>query len=178
MVGVVMAVVSFRAPTRDEGRGGTDGRSAARPRARRSRRGAPERTWRRGPTASRPTRTRARESAGGAQRQGAGQRRSWCAHDRRRAPDAFVARVTVARGCQRRYRQNEKDAPAPLWKPKRLTLAVETAGIEPASAIAHEVASTSVSGALFSSRSRLAGGVLRDQPPEDVPGLAEADRPG
>ena len=55
---------------------------------------------------------------------------------------------------------------------------VETAGIEPASAIAHEVASTSVSGALFSSRGRLAGGVLRDQPPEDVPGLAEADRPG
>ncbi len=55
---------------------------------------------------------------------------------------------------------------------------VETVGIEPTSAIAHEVASTSVSGALFSSRSRLAGGVLRDQPPEDVPGLAEADRPG
>src|SRR3954451_19254033 len=65
-----------------------------------------------------------------------------------------------------------------LWKPGRLTVAVETAGIEPASAIAHEVASTSVSGALFSSRSRLAGGVPRDQPPEDVPSLAEADRPG
>jgi hypothetical protein len=63
------------------------------------------------------------------------------------------------------------DAPSP-------SQTVETAGIEPASAIAHEVASTSVSGALFSSRSRLAGGVLRDQPPEDVPGLAEADRPG
>src|SRR3954464_13296375 len=65
-----------------------------------------------------------------------------------------------------------------LWKPRRLTVAVETAGIEPASAIAHEVASTSVSGALFSSRSRRAGWVLRDHPPEDVPGLAEADRPG
>jgi hypothetical protein len=55
---------------------------------------------------------------------------------------------------------------------------METAGIEPASAIAQKVASTSVAGALISSRSRLAGGVLRDQPPEDVPGLAEADRPG
>ena len=55
---------------------------------------------------------------------------------------------------------------------------VETAGIEPASAIVHEVASTSVSGALISSRGRLAGGVPRDQPPEDFPGLAEADRPG
>ena len=37
----------------------------------------------------------------------------------------------------------------------------ETAGIEPASAIAHEVASPSLSGAPFSSQSRLAGGVLR-----------------
>jgi hypothetical protein len=55
---------------------------------------------------------------------------------------------------------------------------VETVGIEPTSAIAHEVASTSVAGALVSSRGRLAGGVPRNQPPEDVPGLAEADRPG
>jgi hypothetical protein len=55
---------------------------------------------------------------------------------------------------------------------------VETAGIEPASAIVHEVASTSVSGALISSRGRLAGGVPRDQPPGAFPGLAEADRPG
>jgi site-specific DNA recombinase len=55
---------------------------------------------------------------------------------------------------------------------------VETVGIEPTSAIALEVASTSVAGALFSSRGRLAGGVARDQPPEDVPGLAEADRAG
>ena len=59
-----------------------------------------------------------------------------------------------------------------------LSQLVETAGIEPASAIAHEMASTSVAGALFSSRGRLAGRVPRDQPPEDVPGLAEADRPG
>ena len=42
---------------------------------------------------------------------------------------------------------------------------VETAGIEPASAIAREVASTSVAGALVSSRGRHAGGVPRDQPP-------------
>jgi hypothetical protein len=55
---------------------------------------------------------------------------------------------------------------------------VETAGIEPASAIAQKVASTSVAGALVSSRGRLAGGVPRDQPPEDFPGLAEAGRPG
>src|SRR3954468_23534937 len=123
MVGVVMAVVSFRAPTSDEGGKAPVG-AAQRVPASGGVGVASQRE--RGPTASRPTRTRARESAGGAQRQGAGQRRSWCAHDRRRAPDAFVARVTVARGCQRRYRQNEKDAPAPLWKPKRLTLAVET----------------------------------------------------
>ena len=42
---VVMAVVSFRAPMGDDGREGTDGRSAARPRVRRSRRGVPERRW-------------------------------------------------------------------------------------------------------------------------------------
>ena len=41
-----------------------------------------------------------------------------------------------------------------------------------------EMASTSVAGALISPRGRLAGGVPRDQPPEAVPGLAEADRPG
>ena len=63
------------------------------------------------------------------------------------------------------------DAPSP-------SQTVETAGIEPASAIVHEVASTSVSGALISSPGRLAGGVPRDQPPEAFPGLAEAYRPG
>jgi hypothetical protein len=55
---------------------------------------------------------------------------------------------------------------------------METVGIEPTSAIAQRVASTSVSGTLISSRTRLAGGVARDQLPEDVPGLAEADLPG
>ena len=55
---------------------------------------------------------------------------------------------------------------------------VETAGIEPASAIAPEVASTSVSGALFSSRGRFAGEVPRDQPSEGVPGSARAGLPG
>lgn len=55
---------------------------------------------------------------------------------------------------------------------------VETVGIEPTSAIAQVMASTSVAGALVSSRDRLAGGVARDQPPEDVPGLAVADRTG
>jgi hypothetical protein len=40
---------------------------------------------------------------------------------------------------------------------------VETAGIEPASAVAQEVASTSVSGALISSPTRHAGGVMGDQ---------------
>jgi hypothetical protein len=40
---------------------------------------------------------------------------------------------------------------------------VETAGIEPASAVAQKVASTSVSGALFSSPARHAGGVAGDQ---------------
>src|SRR3954470_1827516 len=179
MVGVVMAVVPFRAPTRDEGREGTDGRSAARPRVRRSRRGVPERRWRRGPTASRPTRTRARESAGGALREGAQRQRSWRAHNRPRAPGVLwqASRFALDVGL-RMAPKRERRPGVLLWKPRRLTVAVETAGIEPASAIAHEVAATSVSGALFSSRSRLAGGVLRDQPPEDVPGLAEADRPG
>lgn len=59
-----------------------------------------------------------------------------------------------------------------------LSQKVETAGIEPASAIAPKVASTSVAGALVSSRDRLAGGVPRDQPPGDVPGSAEADLSG
>ena len=40
---------------------------------------------------------------------------------------------------------------------------VETAGIEPASAVAYEVASTSVSGALISPSTRLAGGVEEGQ---------------
>jgi hypothetical protein len=55
---------------------------------------------------------------------------------------------------------------------------VETAGIEPASAIAQEVASTSVAGALVSLRARLAGGVAWSQPPEAVPGSAEAGLSG
>jgi hypothetical protein len=55
---------------------------------------------------------------------------------------------------------------------------METAGIEPASAVARNVTSTSVSGALFSSHARLAGGVAWDQLPEDVPGSAGADLPG
>ena len=41
-----------------------------------------------------------------------------------------------------------------------------------------EMASTSVAGALISSRDRLAGGVARDQLPDDVPGSAGADLPG
>jgi hypothetical protein len=42
---------------------------------------------------------------------------------------------------------------------------VETAGIEPASAIAQKVASTSVAGALISLSDRLAGGVSEGQLP-------------
>ena len=56
---------------------------------------------------------------------------------------------------------------------------METAGIEPASAVASMVVSTSVSDALISSRGRHIGRVTRDQPIfEDVPGLAEALLPG
>jgi hypothetical protein len=55
---------------------------------------------------------------------------------------------------------------------------VETVGIEPTSAIAQRVASTSVAGALISFRGRLAGGVLRNQPPGNVPGSARAGLPG
>ena len=42
---------------------------------------------------------------------------------------------------------------------------VETAGIEPASAVAQKVASTSVAGALISLPARLAGGVVEGQLP-------------
>src|SRR5262249_32781315 len=77
------------------------------------------------------------------------------------APSRASRRASMPRACP--------------WRARGL---METAGIEPASAIAQEGASTSVAGALVSSRGRLAGGVPRDQPPEDVPGLAEADRPG
>src|SRR4051812_25506230 len=129
MVGVVMAVVSFRAPTHDEGREGTDGRSAARPRVRRSRRGVPERRWRRGPTASRPTRTRARESAGGALREGAQRQRSWRAHDRPRAPGVLWQASRFALDVGLRMAPKRERRPGfLLWKPKRLTVAVETVG--------------------------------------------------
>jgi len=50
-------------------------------------------------------------------------------------------------------------------------------GIEPASAIAQKVASTSVAGALISSRGRLAGGFLGTSLLA-FSRLAEADRPG
>jgi ketosteroid isomerase-like protein len=56
--------------------------------------------------------------------------------------------------------------------------AVETPGIEPGSAVARKVASTSVAGALVSSSGCRAGGVPEDQLPEGVPGLAGAIRPG
>src|SRR4051812_49583610 len=124
MVGVVMAVVSFRAPTHDEGREGTDGRSAARPRVRRSRRGVPERRWRRGPTASRPTRTRARESAGGALREGAQRQRSWRAHDRPRAPGVLWQAAPVAPGVRLRMAaKREKRPRLLLLEAERLTVA-------------------------------------------------------
>jgi site-specific DNA recombinase len=55
---------------------------------------------------------------------------------------------------------------------------VETAGIEPASAVAQRVASTSVSGALISSPTRHAGGVVGDQLRKDVPGSAGASLTG
>jgi len=46
---------------------------------------------------------------------------------------------------------------------------VETVGIEPTSAIASGVVSTSVSGALISSLASHAGRVAKDQPPEVSP---------
>jgi hypothetical protein len=51
---------------------------------------------------------------------------------------------------------------------------METAGIEPASAVAQKVVSTSVSGALISSSTRHAGGVVKDQLRKNVLGLAGA----
>ena len=70
-------------------------------------------------------------------------------------------------------RRPDPDAPG-----ANARLPVETAGIEPASAVAQGVASTSVSGALISPSARHAGGVAEGQPPEGVPGSAEAGLPG
>ena len=53
--------------------------------------------------------------------------------------------------------------PVDAGRTVRVLHEVETAGIEPASAVAQEVASTSVSGALISSPARLAGGVAGNQ---------------
>jgi len=55
---------------------------------------------------------------------------------------------------------------------------VETAGIEPASAAACEVASTSVAGALLSPSTRLAGRVVEGQLLEVSPDRPEPSDPG
>lgn len=56
---------------------------------------------------------------------------------------------------------------------------VETPGIEPGSAVACRMASTSVAGALFSSPTRRAGRVAEDQPPSSVsPGRRRRTSPG
>ena len=52
---------------------------------------------------------------------------------------------------------------------------METVGIEPTSTTAQGTASTSVAGTLISSLTRLAGGVVRDQPSEMSPESARAD---
>ena len=55
---------------------------------------------------------------------------------------------------------------------------METAGIEPASAVARKVASTSVAGALILSSTRLAGGVVEDQLQKMSPDWLERTSPG
>ena len=55
---------------------------------------------------------------------------------------------------------------------------VETAGIEPASAIAQKVASTSVAGALISLPTRHAGGVVGSQLHKKSPDRLERTSPG
>ena len=72
-------------------------------------------------------------------------------------------RRTAPRGCGGRF---------------EFSAEVETAGIEPASAVAQKVASTSVSGALISSPARLAGRVAGDQPPELSPAQRRRASPG
>ena len=67
-------------------------------------------------------------------------------------------KTTRARHARRRHRPPED----PEGGSNSLNK-VETAGIEPASAVAQEVASTSVAGALISSPTRHAGGVMGDQ---------------
>jgi len=53
--------------------------------------------------------------------------------------------------------------PSGLPRAVRILCEVETAGIEPASAVARKVASTSVAGSLISPSTRLAGGVVGGQ---------------
>ncbi len=64
------------------------------------------------------------------------------------------------------------------WTAHRRQLSMETAGVEPASAVAQRMASTSVAGALVSPSARLAGGVAEGQLPKSFPGSAEADFAG
>jgi len=90
---------------------------------------------------------------------------------------AFAAQRAIGRRRRGRRRPEQRRAPTGRGSLVPL-LEVETAGIEPASAVAPEVTSTSVSGALVSPPARLAGGVAGGQPPEDVPGSARADLPG
>src|SRR5262249_26780095 len=70
-------------------------------------------------------------------------------HSRAVAGESLCAGARARRFSPADGASSELDAPAsPSGKPKRLTVEVETAGIEPASAVAEEMASTSVSGAL------------------------------
>jgi len=73
----------------------------------------------------------------------------------------------AGRSHRRSPRKRARNVPCVLsQKPCRsraLRLKVETVGIEPTSAIACEVASTSVAGALISPSTRLAGGVVEGQ---------------
>jgi hypothetical protein len=69
---------------------------------------------------------------------------------------------------------------APRWCGGRFEFSakVETAGIEPASAAAQKVASTSVAGALISPSTRLAGGVVGGQLRKMSPAGLERASPG
>ena len=60
--------------------------------------------------------------------------------------------------------QADRNRPGRLIKSPANQQVVETAGIEPASAVARWAASTSVAGALISFPGRLAGGVAGNQP--------------
>jgi len=86
--------------------------------------------------------------------------------DRRRAyrsRETHRAPPHERKPCVRMPSPSQKNRPRWCGGRFELSATMETAGIEPASAVARKVASTSVAGALVSPSTRLAGGVVESQ---------------